>query len=395
MNNSHIVTSGDLTGKRILMRVDFNVPVLNDVVQDISRIKNIAPTIDFLKKAKSKIILLSHLSKTGSGKSLKIVVEALAAEYKSNVVFIDDCLSEQAESIIEKASCDDLILLENLRVYPEEEACDAEFARKLARLGDFYINEAFSVSHRKHASVFVLPQLLPHAFGLSFLREINIIDDFLNKAKPPRMSIIGGAKLCTKIRLLKNLVKKVDKLAIGGGIAGAFLSLCGNKSIKIADFEKFSEDVAEILANAKEFGCEIILPVDFSALIEEAESHDSSIISSENGVSVFDIGPASAELFKRHIRESSSVLWNGPVGLFEKEPFSFGTISLAREIANLSRAGKITSIVGGGDTAFAMNKFNVSKYLTYKSTSGGAFLTYLEGSELPGISAMQDAYVLI
>jgi phosphoglycerate kinase len=378
--------------------VDLNVPTHDGVVQDISRIKNIASTIEFLKKAGAKIILISHLGKTMAAtksNSLQVVIKDLSNEYNSNVVFIDDYINQDVTGIIDAASYNDIILLENLRFHPEEEGCCVEFAKKLAKLGDFYINEAFSVSHRRHASICELPKLLPHAFGLSFLNEIKIIDDFLNVAKPPKMSIIGGAKLSTKVKLLKNLSKKVDKLALGGGIAGAFLAFQGNSLLSIFNQKEFEADVAEILENAKKFRCEIILPIDFSALI--GGSCDGSIIScNEISASVFDVGPATVELFKRHIRESATILWNGPVGLFEKTPFDYGTMSLAREVGELSRDGKIVSIVGGGDTAFAMNKFGVAKYLTYQSTSGGAFLTYLEGGELPGISAMKnDCYTIV
>ncbi len=386
----------DLQGKRVIVRVDLNVPIQNGIVQDISRIKNISPTIDFLKKAHSKVILISHLGKTNpknDAQSLRHIAKALEEEYTSRVIFIDDCLSEQADKIISDASYDDLILLENLRFYKEEEACDQEFAQKLARLGDFYINEAFSVSHRKHASVYALPQFLPHALGLAFKKEIGVIDNFLNNAKSPKMSIVGGAKLSTKVNLLKNLVKKVDKLALGGGIAGAFLAFQGNTALKIAAQKEFEKEVVEIVGNAKECGCELIFPVDFNALMSESDAN--SIITADGlNASIFDIGPDSVKLFLKHIRESATVLWNGPVGLFEKTPFDFGTRAIGEEIARLTKEGKIVSIVGGGDTAFAMNKFGLSKDLTYQSTSGGAFLAYLEGSKLPGLVAMRDALSL-
>ena len=396
MTATDFIATTDLQGKRVIVRVDLNVPIQNGVVQDISRIKNIAPTINFLKKAHSKIILISHLGKTSpknEAQSLRQVVSALENEYKSKVVFIDDCLSEQADKIISEASFNDLILLENLRFYKEEEACDQEFAQKLAKFGDFYINEAFSVSHRKHASVYALPLFLPHALGLAFKKEMGVIDNFLNNAKSPKMSIVGGAKLSTKVNLLKNLVKKVDKLALGGGIAGAFLAFQGNTSLKIAAQKEFEKEVVEIVGNAKECGCELIFPVDFSALM--SENNENSIITADGlNASIFDIGPESVKLFLRHIRESATILWNGPVGLFEKTPFDFGTRSIGEEIARLTREGRIVSIVGGGDTGFAMNKFGFSKDLTYQSTSGGAFLAYLEGSKLPGLMAMKDAFSL-
>lgn len=397
-SGSDIVAPENLRGKKVIVRVDLNVPIQNGVVQDISRIKNFAPTIDFLKKAKAKIILISHLGKTATTDaplSLKPLVKPLENEYKSNVIFIPDCLDEGAEQIIANASSDDLILLENLRIYKEEEACDKDFAAKLARLGDFYINEAFSVSHRKHASIWLLPQLLPCAFGLAFIKEKETIDYFLGNAKSPRMALVGGAKLDTKVNLLKNLVKKVDKLAIGGGIAGAFLAFLGNTSFKIASQKQFEKEVVEIIGNAKESGCELIFPKDFCALVSE-NSGKSIISTNESGtsnasISIFDIGPRSVEFFIQHIRESATILWNGPVGMFEMAPFDFGTRSLCKEIAHLTREGKITSIVGGGDTAFAVNKFGVSQDVTYKSTSGGAFLTYLERGKLPGISAAKNA----
>lgn len=390
---TNFIAATDLQGKRVIVRVDLNVPIQNGLVQDISRIRNIAPTINFLKKAHSKIILISHFGKTSSkneAQSLKQVVSALENEYKSKVVFIDDCLSEQADKIISEASFDDLILLENLRFYKEEEACDQEFAKKLAKFGDFYINEAFSVSHRKHASVYALPLFLPHALGLAFKKEMGVIDNFLNNAKSPKMSIVGGAKLSTKVNLLKNLVKKVDKLALGGGIAGAFLAFQGNTSLKIAAQKEFEKEVIEIVGKAKECGCKLIFPVDFSALM--SENNENSIITVDGlDASIFDIGPESVKLFLRHIRESATILWNGPVGLFEKTPFDFGTRSIGEEIARLTREGRIVSIVGGGDTGFAMNKFGFSKDLTYQSTSGGALLAYLEGNKLPGLMAMKDA----
>ena len=208
MINSKVVTVNELKNKKVLVRVDFNVPLSDGVVQDTSRIKNISPTINFLKKAQSKIILISHIGKTEQKQSLRCVVDELSKEYDSRVVFIDDCLDTKANDIIEKSSYNDLILLENLRFYEEEENCNEQFAKKLADLADFYINEAFSVSHRKHASIYEIPKFLPHAFGLSFLKEIEVIDHFLENAKHPKMSIVGGSKLSTKIKLLKNLAKK-------------------------------------------------------------------------------------------------------------------------------------------------------------------------------------------
>ena len=289
-----------------------------------------------------------------------------------------------------------IILLENLRFHSEEEDCNEEFAKKLASLADFYINEAFSVSHRKHASIFAVPKFLPHALGFAFKKEVQVVDNFFQNASSPKMCIIGGSKLSTKIKLLKNLVKKVDKLALGGGIAGAFLAFLGNGALKIFDPKEYRNDVMEIIDNAKAHNCELIMPTDFSALISDQDTIEHSIISSEaSNASIFDIGPESVELFKRHINESKVVRWNGPVGLFEKAPFDFGTRILAEHIAQRTRENHLTSVIGGGDTGFAMKKFKVCHDMTYISTAGGAFLSYLEGSELAGITAMQDACTLV
>ncbi|MDR3187367.1 MAG: phosphoglycerate kinase [Holosporaceae bacterium] len=398
MGDYKVIKKSDLEGKKVLVRVDFNVPLEDGVVQDRARIKNAAGTVQFLREARAKIILASHLGKTSlfnPDQSLEVVRSDVADEYKAKVVLMGDYLSENASATISQTSPDEIILLENLRFHTEEESCNMEFAKKLAGLADFYINEAFSVSHRRHASIFAVPQFLPHALGLSFKNEVQIVEDFFSDASFPKMCLIGGSKLSTKVKLLKNLVKRVHKLALGGGIAGAFLSFLGNKTLKIFDPKEYESDVAEIIENARQCGCELIMPIDFSALINDRDSFRHAIISCEKDeASVFDIGPASVDLFKKNIGESKMLLWNGPVGLFERAPFNFGTMSIAKEVAQLTREKRLISIVGGGDTGFAMSKFGVAQDLSHISTAGGAFLSYIEGSELPGVEAMKDACVL-
>ena len=393
------ITKNDLKGKKVLVRVDFNVPIEDEIVQDTARIRNVNSTIKYLQDAGAKIILMSHLGKTtlpNHKQSLKLVAEKAEEEFHSKIVFIDDCIAENAKSIIDSTDYNEIILLENLRFHTEEENCDEGFAKKLASLADFYINEAFSVSHRKHASIFSVPKFLPHALGFSFKKEIQVVDNFFQNAASPKMCIIGGSKLATKVKLLKNLVKKVDKLALGGGIAGAFLAFLGNGALKIFDPKEYRDDVIEIIKNSKEHNCELIMPTDFSALISDNDTFEHTIISSEgSNASIFDIGPESVELFKKHINESKVVLWNGPVGLFERAPFDFGTRVLGEHIAQRTRENHLTSIIGGGDTGFAMKKFKVCHDMSYISTAGGAFLSYLEGSELAGLTAMQDAYTLV
>ncbi|MDR0677503.1 MAG: phosphoglycerate kinase [Holosporaceae bacterium] len=387
------ITKNELKNKKVLLRTDFNVPIEDGIIQDYSRIKNTFDTVKFLKDAEAKIILISHLGKTTSPnpkQSLKQIVSSLEKEYESPIAFIADCLDEKA---ISEAS-EDIILLENLRFYQEEEKCDENFAKCLAKSADFYINEAFSVSHRNHASISALPKFLPHAFGLSFAKETQTLNGFLQNSSS-KMCIIGGAKLSTKINLLKNIVKKVNRIAIGGGIAGAFLSFMGNQSLKIFHPGNYEEDIKEIIKDSKQCDCELIIPTDFSALISDKETLNHKIISSKkDNATIFDIGPDSVELFKKGIEKSKMILWNGPIGFFEKAPFNFGTESIAKYVAQLTKEKKLVSIVGGGDTCFAMNKFNVFQDLSYVSTAGGAFLCYLEGGELPGITAMKNPYVL-
>ncbi|MDR2724059.1 MAG: phosphoglycerate kinase [Holosporaceae bacterium] len=398
MFDSKIITKDDLKNKKVLVRVDFNVPLENGIVQDNSRIKNISPTIKFLKDAGAKIILISHLGKTAQfnqAQSLKNIIREITNEYKLKVVFIEDCLDENASLIIENTPVSNIILVENLRFHSEEENCDFVFAKRLASWADFYINEAFSVSHRKHASIFAIPKFLPHAFGLAFVSEIRTINNFFNNVLPPRICIIGGMKLSTKINLLKNLVMKVDKLALGGSVAGVFLSSLRKKSPCTPDSDIYAEEVSLIIENSQKYNCELIMPVDFMISNVEQKALYCSVASPEiNAADIFDIGPRTVELFKHHLRESKTVLWNGPMGLFEKSSFENGTLSLAQEVSRLSLDKKLTSIICGGDTVFAVNKFQVSKNISHISTAGGAFLAYLEGTKLPGIEAQKDFYTL-
>lgn len=394
MGAAETVLRSDLFGKRVIVRTDFNVPTEDGVVLDDSRIRNTLMTINFLKGAGAKIVILSHMGRTGaytSQLSLRQVLTIAEHVYQDKITFIEDCLDPVAPEKISNLPNGSIVMMENVRFYAEESKCDPEFGKKLSKLGDFYINEAFSVSHRKHASMFEIPKHLPHAFGFAFLDEVKSISNFFNIDQHPKICIIGGSKLETKVALLKNMVQKVDKIALGGGIAGAFLSYFGNSTFKIFNPKEYSEDVQEIIKKAKECGCELIIPVDFSALIHNSESLGHAIISSGDGnASIFDIGPSSVKLFEKQISESKMVMWNGPVGLFEKSPFDFGTKKLANHIARLTREGKIISIIGGGDTGSAMKKFGVDKDMTYLSTAGGAFLMYLEGTVLPGIAAIED-----
>ncbi len=384
----------ELSGKAVLVRVDFNVPMNGGVVMDDARIRVPVATVRDLQKKGAKVVLMSHLGKTSNKaktRSLRQLIPAIEKIYGNSVRFVEDYLSENTRSSMKEAPQDSLILLENLRFYSQEETCDLDFARKLASLGDFFVNEAFSVSHRKHASIFGIPQFLPSDLGKNFRKEIQNIEGFFNHASGKRMAIIGGAKLPTKIKLLKRLVAKIDKLALGGGIAGAFLSYLNDDSSEIFDLTEYESDVKEILDNAKRFGCELIVPTDFSALISTKSDH--AIMRSENSnTTVFDIGPDSVKLLEDHIVASDVVLWNGPVGLFERSPFEFGTKAIAEFIAKRTQDHKLISIIGGGDTGFAMKKFNVADKMTCISTAGGAFLNYVENEDCPALEAIRISH---
>lgn len=394
MNASGAISRNDLAGKRVIVRTDFNVPIEDGVVLDDARIRNTLQTISFLRSTGAKVVILSHMGRSGayaSQLSLRQVLTIAEHVYQDKITFIEDCLDTTAQKQIDRLPSGSIVLMENVRFYQEESKCDSEFGAKLASLGDFYINEAFPVSHRQHASMVEIPKHLPHAFGFSFLDEIKSIDSFFERQDRPKICIIGGSKLATKVTLLKNMVQKVDKIALGGGIAGAFLSHFGNSTFRIFNPKGYADEVAGIVENAKKHNCELIMPVDFSALIHNNDNLGHAIISSGDGsTSIFDIGPGTVKLFEKQISESKMVMWNGPVGLFERSPFDFGTKKLANYIARLTREGKITSIIGGGDTGSAMKKFGVEKDISYLSTAGGAFLMYVEGTRLPAIAAMED-----
>ncbi len=382
----------DLQNKVALVRVDFNVPMQSGIVLDDFRIRQPLNTIKDLHARGAKVVLMSHLGKTtlkNDEQSLKQLIPIIEEIYESKVRFIDDCIAIDAKEIISNTPQADIILLENLRFYVDEELCNLDFAKKLASLGDIFVNEAFSVSHRKHASIFGIPKYLPSVLGENFRTEIQVADKFFSDKSGKKMAIIGGSKLHSKVALLKALVKDVDTLALGGGIAGAFLAHLGNSTLKIFDPKEFEDDVQEIISNAKQHNCELLMPIDFSALISSDSGVDCAIISSEHDqASVFDIGPQTVKLFQEYIAQSKTVLWNGPVGLFEKMPFDYGTKALAQFIAQRTQENELTSIVGGGDTGFAMKKFGVFDKISYVSTAGGAFLSYLEHNEFPGLTAV-------
>ena len=387
----------DLRRKRVLVRVDLNIPKCGEQVEDASRIEAIVPTIKRLFQKKAKIIILSHLGRPKQGTKNNLSLSSIIPELSKHlsfakIIFCKDCIGTAVSQTIQRSQPNEIILLENLRFHDGEEKNDQTFARLLSKNGDIYVNDAFSVSHRQHASVVGITKHLPAFAGLSLKRELHHLDKILKKPKKPSLGIIGGSKISTKIGVIKGLTKKLDYLIIGGGMANTFIF---NQGIRIGKslYEKNTEKITSMINNtAKKNNCEILLPIDFivtttitkNGLVKRAHLNnipDQHIIA--------DIGPKTIKIFAEKIKNSKTILWNGPLGIFEIEPFNKGTYSLAKKVAKLTKENKMESIAGGGDTISAIIKAGVAKSFTYTSLAGGAFLEWLEGKELPGIKALR------
>lgn len=384
-----------IMGKRVLYRADLNVPVQGGVVTDLTRIERVIPGIRKLSEEKAKVIVLSHFGRPKKGfdteNSLSPVAEAVRKILNKNVAFIPNCIGEEVEVQIKTMNDGDIVILENTRFYSGEESNDSSFASKLAQLGDLYVNDAFSVSHRAHATTEGLTHYLPSYAGPLLLEEINALKTVLENPKRPTAAIIGGAKVSTKISLLTNLVPKFDYLIIGGGMANTFLqslSIEVGRSLAEPDYHQLARD---ILVEAKKHSCNVILPLDAVVAREfrlGAPYETLEIKNIRKDCMILDVGPASVRRISTDLKLCRTLLWNGPLGAFELEPFGAGTFALAREASKLTLAGQLTSIAGGGDTVAALNTAGVTDDFTYVSTAGGAFLEWLEGKELPGIAAL-------
>ena len=379
----------DIEGKRVIVRVDYNVPIVDSKIIDDSRIYQSLDTILYLLQKKAKIILISHLGrpngKYDANLSLSIVAEKVRQILPSvKLDFIKGEIDNNTKIIIENSKKSEIFLLENLRFDPREEAGDEEFAKNIASLGDVFINDAFSVSHRDHASVSKLAKLLPSAAGFNLAKEANSIQTFLDSAEHPKICIIGGAKVSTKLPLIKNILNGVDKVIVGGGVGVSF-AIVANALNAIDPFKSFSyaNEILDLVNTGK-----IYIPEDFCGI----EDEKLFIASKSNNLpgALFDIGPKSIEAIKGFIEESKTVLWNGPVGKFEDERFAVGSREIAKCIAVNTSENRIKSIIGGGDTVAAVNSCKLSKCATYMSTSGGAFLEFLEGKKLPGLQVLEN-----
>jgi phosphoglycerate kinase len=388
----------DVAGKRVLLRADLNVPVKDGKVTDATRIERLAPTIAALIKKGARIVVMSHFGRpkgADPSQSLRPLVEPLSRAIGGRPVqFATDCIGREAQQIVDALKPGEVALLENLRFHPGEEANDPEFAAQLAALGDVYVDDAFSAAHRAHASIVALAHLLPAAAGKSMQAELEALGAALDHPRHPVMALIGGAKVSTKLDLLGNMTHKVNLMAIGGAMANTFLFAKG-RPVGRSLCEPDLGDVARfILSEAEEQGCDIILPEDAVT----AEKLEPGVLTRTVGVHavpmnamILDIGPETVARICRALEAARTLVWNGPLGAFETPPFDRATVAIAKKVAELTSAGKLMSVAGGGDTVSALAAAGVEGQLSYVSTAGGAFLEWLEGRELPGVKALEPA----
>ena len=384
----------DVAGKRVIVRADLNVPIKNGKVTDATRLERVVPGLKALSDRGAKVIVISHFGRpkgVDPELSLRPVAQTLQDLLGRPVKFGEDSIGAAAEAAVQSLSNGDIAVLENLRFHKGEEKNDPEFASALAKLGDVFVGDAFSCAHRAHASTEGITHHLPSYAGPLLKEEINALRTALEKPQRPTAALVGGAKVSTKIPVLTNLVAKVDKLIIGGGMANTFLQAAGTNVGKSLAEPEFAETAREILAKAKEKGCEIILPVDAVIAREFKEGAASEVVAIDDvpaDAMILDVGPKSVAHVTDMLAGTKTLLWNGPMGAFEIAPFGEGTFAVARAAASLTKAGKLVSVAGGGDTVAALNAANVTDEFTYVSTAGGAFLEWLEGRELPGIAAL-------
>ncbi|MET0336423.1 MAG: phosphoglycerate kinase [Caulobacter sp.] len=390
------LADADLEGKTALVRVDFNVPMEDGKVTDDTRLRAALPTIHALSLRGAKVVLLAHFDRPKGKRvpemSLKPVVGPLSALLEQPVAFADDCIGDEAKAVIDGLEAGGVALLENVRYHAGEEKNDPAFAEALAALGDLYVNDAFSAAHRAHASTEGLARNLPAYPGLAMQRELEALDAALGKPQKPVIGIVGGSKVSTKLDLLNNLVAKLDKLSIGGGMANTFLHAQGHE-IGASLCEKDLADTArEIMAKAKASGCELLLPVDVVVaqdLKPGTEGEVRALNEVQGDDKIFDAGPKTTEILLAAMDGSKTLIWNGPLGVFEVPPFDEATVKAAKHAAQLAKAGKIVAVAGGGDTVAALNHAGVAADLTFVSTAGGAFLEWMEGKTLPGVAALE------
>jgi len=387
----------EVSGRTVLVRVDFNVPMKAGKVTDATRIERAARTIAELRDKGARVVLLSHFGRPKGERvpdmSLHPIAKPLAGILGAkSVAFAEDCVGLAAERAVEALEPGEVLLLENLRFHAGEEADDPAFADQLAKLGDLYLNDAFSAAHRAHASVSGLAHRLPSGAGRLMQEELEHLESALETPARPLMAVVGGAKVSTKIDLLSNLVAKVDALAIGGGMANTFLHALGHGVGASLCERDMTDTVQTILQRAKASGCDIVLPTDVVVAAELAEGVASETVSVKTVPAdrmILDLGPKTAEHLGRRLADCKSLVWNGPLGCFETPPFDAATNAVAAKAAELTRSGALLSVAGGGDTVSALSHAGVLDAFSYVSSAGGAFLEWLEGKELPGVKALE------
>jgi phosphoglycerate kinase len=396
MPNFRTLDDIDVSGKRVLLRADLNVPVKNGVVTDATRIERLAPTIEALLDRGAKVIVMSHFGRPEGKRdpafSLRSLVAPLSrAIGNRDVVFAEDCIGDGAKRVISAMRPGQVALLENLRFHKEEEANSADFARALAELGDVYVDDAFSAAHRAHASIDALARLLPNAAGKLMQAELAALTAALETPKRPVLALIGGAKVSTKLDLLRFIIGKVDMLVVGGAMANTFLFADG-REIGLSLCERnMAENARQIQALAHQRKCRMVLPEDVvvaPALAQGVATRTVAVEAVPSNMMILDIGPKTVSRIAALLEEAHTLVWNGPLGAFETSPFDRGTVAVAKMVAELTHAGKLLSVAGGGDTVAALDTAGVAGQLSYVSTAGGAFLEWLEGRELPGVAAL-------
>ncbi len=387
---------GDIRGKRVLLRVDLNVPVQAGKVSDATRIERVAPAIIALSDKGAKVILLAHFGRPKDGPdpsmSLEPIAAATAEVIKRKVGFAKDCIGPDAAAAVARMKDGDIVCFENTRFHKGEEKNDPEFTKALAANGDLYVNDAFSAAHRAHSSTEGLAHLLPAFAGRTMQAELEALEKGLGKPAKPVVAIVGGAKISSKLDLLMNLVRKVDALVIGGGMANTFLAAQGINVGKSLCEHDLAATARSILKEAAASGCAIVLPVD-GVVAKEFKAGAPFEIVDINAIPVdgmvLDVGPKSVDVINQWISRAATLVWNGPLGAFEIEPFDRATVAAARHAAECTKAGRLVSVAGGGDTVSALNHAGVADDFSYVSTAGGAFLEWMEGKVLPGVEVLR------
>lgn len=388
---------GDLSGKKVLLRSDLNVPVQDGRVSDKTRLTATAPTIKDLLAKGATVLVLSHFDRPKGKRvpemSLAPIAPALAEVLGVDVAFVDDCVGAEAEAAVAALPAGSVAVLENTRFHAGEEKNDPELAKAMARLGDIFINDAFSAAHRAHASTEALARVLPAYAGRSMEKELTALENGLGNPERPVAAVVGGAKVSSKLDVLTNLVGKVDHLIIGGGMANTFLAARGVNVGKSLCEHDLAETALSILAKAEEAGCTVHLPYDVVVAKEfkaNAENRVVNVHEVGEDEMILDVGPAAVEALGDVLKVCKTVVWNGPLGAFEIAPFDRATVTLARTAAALTQGGSLVSVAGGGDTVSALNHAGVSQNFSFISTAGGAFLEWMEGKALPGVEALRN-----